>query len=441
MVTINYSERVNYSLFYAGLQPVILSAALPGPAQVEVSIAGYSNALHLSSGVTENVSPPLDAAMFARLSAPARSQLLVRRGGDVIQCHPLTVSPLCAWDQRRASAKSTAAFVLENDNLIADLLREAAATPCPAAGACETSRRAALLFEMVKRVFVPCYYYDRNLFPETEQAVRFPRQMKYDGGGTCIDFALVYAAALYKAGLRPVVALLGHEVGTRHAVTCYWATQHSAGTTLNAWELRESLNAGALVPVEVTCAASGRPFDVAVEEGRRVTNSSTLLWGVDVEEARGEGILSLPGKPCETVIGGWEVRPVGDATATRTAAAADILKGLTVQVLESPDAVDRQRSYELNSYRARIGRNPHRDEICLRALTVSNPHAVLFVVDSDIYLEDLWSKGGTFVGGRRVPPHQPVLVRPGETFQVADVRLRLKAQAAEEEASHVRTNR
>jgi hypothetical protein len=428
MIDITYSERINYSLSHAGLQSVILSAALLGPELIEVSIAGYSNTMYLAEGRTENVSPTLDAAMFARLSAPVRSQLLIKRGGDLVECHAVTLSPLCAWDQHRAAARATAAFVLENDSLVGELIKLAGEAASASLGPRDAARRASLIYETLKRLFVPCYYYERNIFPGDEQAVRFPRQMKYDGGGTCVDFAFVYAAALYKAGLRPVVILLGSEFGPRHALVGFWATQRAAGTVLNPSELREAVGSGSLVPIEVTCVSSGGSFDDALREGKRATDSLGLLWGVDVDAARGEGIVSLPGKPSGIVIGGWDVRPVGEATATSTAAAAEMFKSMTVRVIESPDAADRRQSYELNSHRIRIGKHPHRDEVWLRARTVSDPHAVLFVRGANVYLEDLFSKNGTFLKGEQLMPHRPVGICPGDHFRVADVTLLLEAR-------------
>jgi len=45
---------------------------------------------------------------------------------------------------------------------------------------------------------------------------------------------------------------------------------------------------------------------------------------------------------------------------------------------------------------------------------VSRQHACLYMEDNHLYLIDLGSSNGTFLGGQRLSPHQPALLRKGD---------------------------
>jgi DNA-binding winged helix-turn-helix (wHTH) protein len=69
-----------------------------------------------------------------------------------------------------------------------------------------------------------------------------------------------------------------------------------------------------------------------------------------------------------------------------------------------------------------IGRDP-RDAVVIHATEVSRRHARLLIAGSDITLEDLGSKNGTFVGRERVT--SPTRVSPGDEITVGTIRMRL----------------
>jgi hypothetical protein len=424
-MTIKHSNHVNFSLVHTGCQSVISSITIPTEGKGQIRIIGYSETLRLNAKTTGSVSPPLDAFMFAQLSGPIQTQLIAECDGSTQQIYPVTVSPLYAWDQRRKYAKATAAFALENDQIVSDVVQRAKTTPDPSGIQRPVHEIGELLYEQIKQSFKPCYLYERNIFPPHEQAVRLPKQMKYDVGGTCIDFVLVYAATLYKAGCSPVVMILGEEFGPRHALIGIWTVNWQIESVISATTLSDALNAQAIVPIEVTSLIYGNSYQEAVEEGKKRTNTFSLLWGVDVSAARREGITSLPGRPCETIIGGWEARITDEHTKTGTSDAKNILKGTSVEVIASGHPLDRGKPWEIKGYRARIGRNPHHDEICLHDPTVSNPHGVLFAKDVKVYIEDLYSKNGTFIEGTRIIPQEPRLLEEGQIFQAGDVKLQL----------------
>ena len=70
-----------------------------------------------------------------------------------------------------------------------------------------------------------------------------------------------------------------------------------------------------------------------------------------------------------------------------------------------------------------IGREPGL-EIRLQSPQISRHHARLTVSGRDVSVEDLGSKNGTYVGGRRI--EEPTRVQHGDEIQIGPVRLRLK---------------
>ena len=69
-----------------------------------------------------------------------------------------------------------------------------------------------------------------------------------------------------------------------------------------------------------------------------------------------------------------------------------------------------------------IGRDP-RDAVVLSSSSVSRHHARITVHGSRITIEDLGSKNGTFVQGRRVT--SPVELDPGDTLVIGTILMRL----------------
>lgn len=78
----------------------------------------------------------------------------------------------------------------------------------------------------------------------------------------------------------------------------------------------------------------------------------------------------------------------------------------------------------------RIGRRP-RLELTLPFRALSSLHARLVRVGEGYHLEDLGSANGTFLDGRRLLPRAPQPIRPGDSFQVADVTLAWERRTTE----------
>lgn len=413
MIDIDYTQRVNFSLCHAGIEPVIQSIQVPPGLRARLRISGYSQEIPLANGRTGPFSPPLDAHMFARLTAPVETRIVIDVEGREPELHPVLVSPLSAWGQRSEHALATAAFVLEDDPVIARFVQEA-------------GMEAERLYLRMATFFGPCYLFERMLFPPDEQSVRFPIQMKYDLGGTCIDLSLAYAAALRRSGIDPLLVLLDDERGSRHALVGMWLAPlpgrrrplPDPGLLLRA--LREGL----WVPVEVTAATRGCSWAEARSLAREQIEKNRIEWVVDVAAARETGIYPLPGRPCMTAFNHWETRSLDERTKSMTGAAADALRNLSVEVLESGRPEEVGRKWEIHGFRAGIGKGFQHD-VPLFEPTVSDPHAVIFNDGSEVRVKDLLSKNGTWVDGRRLPPGESCPLQPGQIFQVAKVKLRL----------------
>ncbi|MEA2603488.1 MAG: hypothetical protein QOF89_4480 [Acidobacteriota bacterium] len=426
-------DRINYSLVHAGLRQVIRSLKVPPGALTRVRLsADFSQEIVLPGGVYRDLSPPLVASMFAQLESPLRgAQLILERDDGETRAEPVVLAPLNAWDLDRSNAAATAVFVLEHDRVIAELVRTAGVEPAPAGPGLPACQVAERLFDALKPCLGPRYLFDRKVFPPSEQAVRLPFQMAYDLGGTCIDFVLLYAAALLRAGLRPLVLILGEEEGMRHAIAAF-QTPTAASTGMPVQRPADLLAAwqrGEWTAVEVTWTAVDKPWSEAVAAAGREIERGPLLWGIDVAAAREAEIDSLPGRACETTFVGWEARITDQRTQTLTAHAAEILDGVALEVVASRNPADHGHCWDSLPFRVRIGRWPGND-VGLHELTVSQAHALLYGEGSEIRLVDLASKGGTVLAGCHLEPFRSYSLSPGQTFDVAGVKLRLMPKSS-----------
>ncbi len=430
LVTLDYEPCLNYSLLHSGCRHLIRSATVPQGQTARVFVPGFTNAdLHLGEGETRNLSPVFDAKRLAELGEPVRAQLVVRSSPGWQGIHPLAILPLRAWDQRRQYAEATAAFVLENDPFVTRILRKAEAGP-PADG----SPRPALqvwrrLYEAVARGFEVCYLYERGVLTEhhSEQLVRFPTQMQCDLGGTCLDLALLFAAAAYAAGCQPVILLLGQEFGARHALAAVWTgPARPRPVVLPAETLRERVARAELLPLECTWLAEDRPFEDAFQEGRRRAQAGPILWGVDIAAARTQvpRIPALPEPAYNVVLGVSPGTVTGAYTTTRSLEASALLSKRSLEVVSSRHPADDGRSWRLRGFAVRIGRAVH-NQVRLADLSVSREHAVLFAKDRQVFVRDLGSTFGTAVDDVPVDPYAPRAWLKGQTLRIGAVELRL----------------
>jgi len=426
--TIECVDCVNYSLFHCGLQQVICDAMVPKGTEATVSIPGFSRAeLHLTEGRTSEVSPPLDSVRFAALADPAEAQVLARCSNGEHLVRSIAVLPLRAWDQRKDYAIATAAFVLENDPFVLRIVRKAEANPHPSAPRPSILPVWKRIYEACTRSFEACYLFDRGVLTafNNEQYVRFPSQIHWDLGGTCIDLVLFFAAVALAAQLQPVVIILGNEDSDRHALAGVWLSSDWEAAVVPGTVVRQEVDRGRLIALETTWITQDKGFDDALQEGKRRVLTDNVLWGVDIQAARlgSPQVRPLP-EAADTIHLG---RPTGftDAyTSTRMQTAASILANLRLEVVSVRAPGDAGRHWDLRGYAVTIGRSPQ-NQVRLADPTVSREHAVLFTKDGELYIKDLCSPAGTVANGNRLEPLVPHPIGESCDLRIGAVDLRL----------------
>lgn len=132
-------------------------------------------------------------------------------------------------------------------------------------------------------------------FEQTGQKVRSPGQIFESGIATCLDLALLFAAAIEQAGLNPIVVFT-----SGHALTGCWLCREEFSTVVvdDASALRKRLFLQELVLFETTLVtgSSAAPFSQACELGRKQLDedaASAFEAAVDVRRARMHKIKPL----------------------------------------------------------------------------------------------------------------------------------------------------
>lgn len=107
--------------------------------------------------------------------------------------------------------------------------------------------------------------------------------------------------------------------------------------------------------------------------------------------------------------------PAVAAASATAASAAPSVDGLRIQGVSGVFA---NRRFAIGA-QLRMGRDPGRNDLAFPANTkgVSGAHCVLTVTDGQLYLTDLGSTYGTYLGGgQRLAANQPIALRAGDRF-------------------------
>lgn len=124
------------------------------------------------------------------------------------------------------------------------------------------------------------------------QKIRAPSQILDGSVGTCLDTALLFAAALEQAGVNPVLVLT-----KGHAFCGVWLQPQEFAQVLNedASGVRKHIALQELLVFETTLATqSPAPgFTQAIDEGRRQLNDEDFVMAVDVRRARMQKLRPL----------------------------------------------------------------------------------------------------------------------------------------------------
>lgn len=249
----------------------------------------------------------LDAALFGRLTEAEPAELtlrLVDAAGAVLSETRLVTEllPRTHWAGLGHWPELVAAQVLPNDPAVARILKSAAATleaHCRSGALDGYAGGAVRAFELASAIWSAVaglglsYALPPASFEQTGQKVRSPAQIEADGLATCLDTALLFAAALEQAGLHALI------VFTRgHAFTGLWLQPESfAGPVVDdVSALRKRLQLDQLRVFETTLV-TGRPpagFRAACEHATaQLAVDADFRLAVDVARARQQRIRPL----------------------------------------------------------------------------------------------------------------------------------------------------
>lgn len=251
----------------------------------------------------------LRAEALANATERQRADLVVavRSEGAEVARRTFAIEVLAynEWPGRSAPYSLLAAFVLPNHPVVAQVLRDAANRLLEETGSASLDgyqsgepgrplQVARAVYEVLRARNL-AYVTPPASFESHGQKVRTPEQVLEDGMGTCLDLAVLCAAALEQAGLRPLLLLVeGHALCGVH-LRDETATEPTNDDPL---PLRKRIALERAVVFECTtlCAgATSQPFAKAVSLGRvHVEPAARFHAVVDVAACRKKGIHPLP---------------------------------------------------------------------------------------------------------------------------------------------------
>lgn len=250
----------------------------------------------------------LDAGFLLGVSESVRGtvRLALIRGEEVLAeaVHPVEVLPRQEWGGA-SMQELLAAFVMPNDPAVERVLKNAAfvlsrAGKSDALDGYHSGSRSRV-WEVASAIWSAVaglglsYAVPPASFETTGQKVRLPSAVVEGGLATCLDTAVLFAAALEQAGLNPIVVL------TRgHALAGVWLQpqQFAQVITEDDATLRKRMALDELLLFESTLVTQ-RPaaaFSVAVREAQRQIKeerSADFSFALDVRRARMQRIRPL----------------------------------------------------------------------------------------------------------------------------------------------------
>ena len=92
------------------------------------------------------------------------------------------------------------------------------------------------------------------------------------------------------------------------------------------------------------------------------------------------------------------------------------------------------KRFALEKFRLSIGRSPDNDIRLAQANGVSRNHAIVFVLDGEIVIEDLGSRNGTYVNKKLIRGNRQTTLKFGDVITIGRYRLKLVDEAVSEQA-------
>lgn len=252
---------------------------------------------------------PLSGALLANMNERTRAELTLtaRKGENILAKlrHDLTGLARNEWGGADHMPELLAAFVMPNDPAITTILKDAGealrkAGEQPSLDGYQ-SRSRTRVWHIASAIWTAVsarrlvYAEPPASFEIQGQKIRTPSEVLEGGLATCLDTAVLFAAALEQAGLYPVIAFT-----KGHALCGVWLQpQHLPTLTEdNCLEIRKHIPAKDLVLFETTMVVSEPPssFSKAIAEGaRRVSEEleQDFVYALDVKQARRQQITPL----------------------------------------------------------------------------------------------------------------------------------------------------
>lgn len=251
----------------------------------------------------------LDGNFLMYLSDSMRGAVTIRveSDGEVLAETSTSIEILACneWGGSAYMPELLAAFITPNDPVIDRILKEAsqilrnAGKPDGINGYQSKSRQR--VWEMASAIYSAIsnlkltYAEPPASFESNGQKIRMPGKILEGGIATCLDTALLFAAAFEQAGLNPVVAL-----SQGHALAGVWLQpeEFSSIITDEAEMLRKRIQLKELVLFETTFVTSypAPPFSRAAQAADDIISDEhdgTFRAAVDIKQARSHQIKPL----------------------------------------------------------------------------------------------------------------------------------------------------
>jgi len=251
----------------------------------------------------------LDAQFMLDLTESVRGSLKLRleRDGVVLAeaSQPIELLARTEWGGAGYMPELLAAFCAPNDPSVDRVLKDAARLLRQAGKRCaidgyESGSReraweiASAIYAVVSNLGL-AYAMPPASFERDGQKVRMPSQVAEGGVATCLDSALLLAAAFEQAGLNPIVALLNG-----HALVGVWLQPEKLASITNdeAEVLRKRCQLKELVLLESTFVTNhpAPPFSAAVKAAMDLLapeRDAEFITAVDIARARAHRISPL----------------------------------------------------------------------------------------------------------------------------------------------------
>ncbi len=295
--------------------------------------------IHLDAGFLGDLTESLSGTVTLRLESDGQSLAQSH--------HPVELLARNQWGGVGGMAELLPAFVMPNDPAIdrilkaaSDVLRRAGRTDGIDGYAAGSRSR---VWELASAIWAAVcglrlsYALPPASFETAGQKVRTPGAILEGQVATCLDTALLFAAALEQAGLNPLIVI------TRgHAFTGLWLqpVEFSALVTDEAAALRRRIDLQDLIVFETTLATQAHPpgFAIAEKTALRLIAEDAVdpfELAVDIRRARMQKIRPLG-------VTGAAARPESTDAAPLVAEAleaAPLLPGFDVDIAQESDAV------------------------------------------------------------------------------------------------------